>query len=247
MATEVDLAEAERWLKAEYEDAGEGFWCNWRIIAKGQNEGNLYVAVDDSTDLPIALLLNGRIGPDILSVRVDHRGRGAGRRLAEFAIALLREQDACVVEIECAPRTSIPFWRRMGFTPYAGNRAYMLLGKSSRLPQGAPAADVRIAFYPESAKWQKDVEPLMVATPQAVRESVVSLGLAERVVLFTGERPDAVDLVVSITVDGTELYRGKAKYPEAGALGVIRDSYVFYIDEIVVTEEEIAAARARAA
>lgn len=246
-ATDADLGEAGRWLKAEYEDAGEGFWCNWNIIEKGQNEGDLYVLVDESTDLPIALLLNGSIGPDILSVRADCRGRGAGRGLAEFAIELFREQDACVIEIECAPRTSIPFWRRMGFTPYAGNCAYMILDKGYRLPPDAPAADDRIAFYPEPARRRKDVEPLMVATPRAVRESAISLGLAERVVLFTGTRSDAADLVVSITVDGAELYRDKAKYPEAEALGVVRDSYAFYIDEIVATEEKVAVARAGAA
>lgn len=242
-ATNGDLAEVGRWLKAEYEQDHDGFWSNWNLIQDGHNEGHLYVLADPMTDLPIAMLLNGSCRPDILSVRMDYRGRGVGRRLAGFAIDLFRGRDACVIDIECSPRTSIPFWQRMGFTPYGKNRAYMILSKTYPLRSDAPTAEVRIAFYPEARNWNADVAPLLVATPQAVWESDISIGFAERVVFFTKQYPDLGDAVVSVTVDGLELYCDKAKNRQDEGVGICHDGQAFCIDEIVVLQGDIVAAR----
>lgn len=247
-STDADLAEVGRWLKAEYERDGEGFWCNRNILEDAHAKGRLLVLPDEVTDLPIGFIANGEDGPDVLSVRTDRGGEGAGRRLAQHMVQLFTEQgEVRVIELQCEPETSIPFWRKMGFTHYRSqgrDRAYKVVEKIWPVDPDAPAVDVRIAFFPEAAKWRPDTEPLLVATTRAIRESEFSIGLTERVVFHTGIRSGANDTVVSITVNGVELFKDKAKYQQAKDLGVIADSYAYYLDEVVVTEEEVAAGRA---
>lgn len=247
-STDVDLAEVRHWLKAEHERDREGFWNNMNIIEGAHAKGCLFVLPDEMTDLPIGFIANGEDGPDILSVRTDRRGKGAGRRLAQHMVQRFMDQDeVCVIELQCAPETSIPFWRKMGFTHYRGqgeDRAYRIVEKTWPVDPAAPAIEARIGFFPESVKWKPDTEPLLVATTKAARESEISIGLANRVVFHTGRRSGMNDTVVSIMVNGIELYRDKAKYQQARDLGVIADSYAYYLDEVVVTDEEIASARA---
>ncbi len=250
-STDADLAEVGRWLKAEHERDGEGFWNNLNIIEGAHAKGRLFVLPDEVTDLPIGFIANGEDGPDVLAVRTDRRGESVGRRLAQHMIQMFTDQDeVSVIELQCEPETSIPFWRKMGFTHYRSqgrDRAYRVVEKTWPVDPDAPVVDVRIAFFPESAKCRPDTEPLLVVTAKAVWETEFSIGLTKRVVFHTGTRSGANDTVVSITVDGVELYKDKAKYERANDLGVEADSYAYYLDEVVVTEEEIASARAATA
>jgi hypothetical protein len=42
-ATPADLAAVLAWLEREYEEDGEGFWCNRRIIDNALEHGDLWV------------------------------------------------------------------------------------------------------------------------------------------------------------------------------------------------------------
>jgi hypothetical protein len=235
LATDADMAEVERWLKQEDEKEVPGcFYCNWEVIERGHEQGQVYVLPDAKTNKPIGFLLNGRFRPDILAVKADRRGEGHGAVLAKFMIDLWRrKEDACVIEIECAPWTSATFWQRMGFTLYREHRAYMLLPTQFDVPAGAPEVPVRITFFPEQVKYGTDIAPLMVATPRAIRMADGMIRLAERVFLFEDLYPgDHRDIVVAIDVDGREVYRDKAKYPEASDIGVQRHDHGWVVDEI---------------
>ena len=92
---------------------------------------------------------------------------------------------------------------------------------------------MKVTFYPEQVKYGKDVAPFMTVTPRAARTATGSISLSERVFIFEDfYRRDHKDVVVVVEVDGREVYRDKAKYPEASALGVRRDGHGWFIDEL---------------
>lgn len=232
-SSDADLAEVLRWSKQDEDNEEISFYCNRSVVSSCHDEGELYVLIDPATNLPIAFLANGRYQPYILSVKADRRGEQHGYALAQFMIDLWRATDASVIKFECAPETSIPFWQHMGFQMYRPDRAYMLLPKVYELPLGAPGAEVKISFYPEQVKYGEGVAPLMTATPRAARTDTGVISLAERVFVFENLIPgNHKDIVVVIEVDGREVYRDKAKYPQANALGVCRDGHGWFIDEL---------------
>ena len=232
-SSDADLAEVLRWSKQDDADGETSFYCNRNVISECHDEGELYVLADSATDLPIAFLANGRYEPYILSVKADRRGERHGYALAQFMIDLWRATDASVIEFECAPETSIPFWQHLGFRMYRADRAYMLLPKMHELPSGAPRVEVNITFYPEQEKSREGASPLMAATPRAARTGTDVISLAERVFVFEDLIPgNHLDVVVAIEVDGREVWRDKAKYPGARALGVRRDGHGWFIDEL---------------
>lgn len=238
-ATDADWQEILRWMKEE--DAAEVpgcFYCNRDRIAARRQDGDLFSYIDGSTGKAIAFISFYGHQPDIAEVRADRRGEGAGRRLAEFAIKRARQRDACLLEIECAPTSSVPFWKKMAFemfdleNPFE-RHGYLLLSKVHELPSGFPEVHVELSLYPECAKWKPETPPLMTRSPRAAKNAS-GVALAERVIFFGPSwwRRQSGDLVIDIQVGRQSIYRDKARYPEAKDLGVRGDARVFYMDEI---------------
>lgn len=231
------------WLRAEFEQAGtgRGFWCNQSIIENAHQEGRLIVADDGEGERAIAFQVGGLLEPGILEVRPDKRRMGFGRKLVEYCIARARERDECVLHIECKPVESVPFWKRMGFRLYSEvfenecpgevrNQAFRVLNKS-HIPTLTenPGISVDVCFRAESGMTLSEAHVLGVR-----RRSLIQL--PDRVISYC---PSLVcglrDTFVDVHVDGTELYFGKAKYPEAAAIGVqARGGGVYCIDELIL-------------
>ena len=51
----------------------------------------------------------------MLEIRANFRGLGYGKALAMGVIETLFNRGAPHIEVECAPRSSEFFWRRLGF------------------------------------------------------------------------------------------------------------------------------------
>jgi GNAT superfamily N-acetyltransferase len=138
-AEQADFAAVIEWLRAEYEANGsyEGFYCNQDQIVESFDEGNMYVVVEAGLGL-VGFVTEGYAGPDIVEVHPDHRGKGYGRQIAEWIIARARRRDDLVIELECSPETSLPFWEAMGFVKFRGGslfsgpRARMILRPTTR-------------------------------------------------------------------------------------------------------------------
>lgn len=234
-STDADLSEILRWLSDEDARGVDGcFHRNRNVVSGAHQGGKLYVAVEPSENKAVAFILGGLYGPEILAVREEWRRHGVGRQLAEFWLEEAKRRDLCALEIQCEPRTSIHFWQAMGFELYADNYAFKVIEKTFDLPGDAQEVAVTIRFFPERARWEQDVEPLMEVSPRAVRLHGGKIALAERVTFFNRGRRGAScgDPVVAIEVEGALVYRDKAKYDEAEALGVKGDSFAFSIDSL---------------
>ena len=123
-ATPNDLSQIRGWLEREHNDGVHGsFFCNYNMIEAGQEASFLTALVRESDQLPVAFSL-GDANIDILAVKADCRRQGLGRYLAQHVIDHARERDIMGMHGECAPPTSKPFWRSLGFRtvapPYGG-------------------------------------------------------------------------------------------------------------------------------
>lgn len=238
-STDSDLAAIHTWLSEEHgRDVPGNFLCNWNLTEECHEEGKLLVYVDGKAQIPVAYQWGGLIHSGILQVKEDFRGQGIGAKLVAHRIKQADKNNECILKIQCEPRASIPFWKKMGFTifPELNNVcAYRILKKTFPLPADGVCVNALIRFYPEDRKWSKSaVEPLACFSPPAVRTTDNVVHLGERVAFFEDiyRQGTAQDLVVEIEVDGNILCTEKAKYSEAQDRGIKRCLNGFYIDKI---------------
>lgn len=114
LAQQSDVDYIMEWLEAEYRANGVGFFCNASVIQSYFRNELLYVFLDES-QFAVGFITGPTTGPDILAVREDRQKQGIGSQLAEFMINKARDENICVMHIQCEPETSVPFWRKMGF------------------------------------------------------------------------------------------------------------------------------------
>jgi len=240
---DADLAAILAWLKLEYDRAGTGtgFWCNRSIVEQAHDDGRLVVADDGDTDRAVAFQVGGLLHPGILEVRPDKRRMGFGRRLVEYCIARAKEDDECVLHIDCRPVSSVPFWKGMGFHLFSDafgercpsefrNHAFRVLERSHTIAStGRASVPVDVCFRAESGTILSEVHTFGAQCSKRIllHERVISYG--PTYVFELG------DTFVDVHVNGRELYSDKAKYPEAAAIGVqARGGGVYLIDELIM-------------
>lgn len=222
---ERDLAFIRAWLEFEERD-GEGFIHNWSLIEAAAVEREMMVVL--GADGPIGFLTYGLTRSSILQIRSDHKRRGVGRQLVGHAI---READAArnpILVIQCSPKSSIPFWRQMGFVPHREreqhglyNNAYM--HRVSALEHTGVSGDdlhhVAVRIYPEWKLYRdsEEIIPDQVHYAAARLEGDRILHLDHRVCVV--REPALRDLVVEIVVWGRAWFLGKVKSDAANKMG----------------------------
>lgn len=114
---EIVIAWLERAQEAE-DDAG-GFYNNRRIIRSSARDSDLRILLVGRSHAGFAVITAGDHlnAIDILAIRPEFRGKGYGRLLAESILSEMRARGASKVAIQCCPRSSAPFWRKLGFVP----------------------------------------------------------------------------------------------------------------------------------
>jgi len=213
------------WLKREHDIKGEGFYWNREIICRAHDDGKLHILTSRYEE--VAFLVSDDQSMLILAVQPDRREHGFGRQLAQFGIERIRDAGACIIRIECSPRTSIPFWKRMGFNldqpddPWC-HHAHMFLEKTVALPEDHRNVEITVRLYAEAASYNRndDIEPLREWSPKAVRLPPNDILLGQRIILFDPKIETGQDPVVEITVEGKRLVKVKAKRDEALHHGV---------------------------
>jgi hypothetical protein len=183
-----------------------------------------------------------RRGPDILEVRPDKRGEQYGRLLAEWAIERCINDDLCVIQIGCAPETSVPFWEKMGFTVVfgrenaAGIYAYRILPRTFEISSDL-AIKFEISFYAPSRGWDASVQPFKTYSGEGGHLNRGCVQLPERAICFDPSIDTYFDCVIRIAVGGETVFEDKLKRDRAIEFGVKRDQgYVFFLDTIIISE-----------
>ena len=238
-STDSDLEAIHKWLIEEDErDVQGNFLCNWNLTKNCHEDGELLVYFDGKTQLPVAYQWGGLLNSGILQVKEDFRGQGIGAKLVARRIKEAYKKDECILKIQCQPSTSIPFWKKMGFTIFTerhDNYAYRILEKTFPLPVDGISVNVIIRFYPEDRKWSDAlIEPIECFSPPSVMTMDNVIHLSKRVSFFEDayRKNTDRDVVVEIEVDGNIIYFDKAKYSEAQYRGMKRCRNGFYIDKV---------------
>jgi len=90
--------------------------------------------------------------------------------LAQTALQNAIDDDRrCILDIQCAPWTSIPFWEKCGFRIYRENYAYMLLPRELELPDRGRVVDVTISLHSDPDQHYPDS-----GVPRAVERTTAS-------------------------------------------------------------------------
>lgn len=230
------------WERSGYE--GEmpvrGFRCNWNSVRRTWSEGTATVHVLMVEGEPIGFL----DGKDILEIRPDFRKHGYGRLLAQFMLDRFRDEGRSVLEIEIAPRSAEPFWRRMGFSvvpdrrgPGGGIYAYKAFDSTFGLPADADV-DFSVEFFTEEQRYEDKPVPFTTISGKGQRLRDGSVQLPNRAVCFDPTHEGHHDYFVRICVDGRQLLFDKVKYDESRALGVGHDAgNVYFVERILMPDD----------
>lgn len=234
---DADVEVIHRWLLQQQAAEVHGtFLCNWNLTLECHREGNLLVYADPDTGEAIAYQWGSLIRSGILEVRADRRGQGIGEAMARHRLAEAFERNEDLLEIQCKPTSSTRFWHRMGFTTVEGDDGktygHRILQRPLDLPADGRPVAVSVEWFPESRKWNPSTPATAAFTPAAVQTPDGDVHLAERVHAFSGlpGQSRAGDVVVRIVVAGEERYCDKAKYDQAGEVGVEGCRNGFYLD-----------------
>ncbi len=223
------------WLEHEAETSGSGFYSRKLEIQRAQDNGALWGLFEKGH--PVAFLANGLRKDGFLEVRPDRRGQGYGRKLVQHRIdAVIANDSCCLLDIECVPPDSIPFWQRLGFELYNGSFAFKRVPRRFSLPGVAEVVQVRVRSFPDFVLQTGElVEPLDDFRPDAVVLPDGDIQLAERIVFFAGQLNRRYDLIVKLEADGKERVFARLTSDAAYAAGVRDDAHGnHYLDRISV-------------
>lgn len=242
LATNNDLAYILSWLQQEYHDDSdneygpEGFWCNRNIIEKALSD-DLWVLIVTGNAVAFQV---GNYSPDILNVKKNFQGNGFGKQLFEASKRRCRADNINAMHVECKPRSSHSFWRKMGFLRYGNMTEYddikmaLLLEKKLAINSKGQPVKVKVDFYSEEIIYQENVRPIKSCETIGYLEADNTIYLQKRIIGEQFSLPNGKDLAVQVFLNDVKKYLGKAKHSEAIDIGFYHDSRgaVFCIDKI---------------
>jgi len=207
---------------------------NWDVTLSVFSKGGVSVWEDAASGKPVAYCWGSLNSHDsVMEVRPEYRGQGIGRMLAEFMIDSSLAMHDPLLEIQISPGSAESFWRGMGFLTYLDRgRCYGRRILELRQPlEAGIRRSVTVEFLPPSSMWATE-KP----TPLACHQLLGIEDLDGKIVLEKAASHfhplDGADLVIDVQVDGRSRFKGKAKYPEAEAIGVRPCRSGFMIAEI---------------
>ncbi len=115
------LIEIEGWLLKERSQTGEGFYCNWQIIKKSFSNNEMATISKNSKTVGFVIWNNNAdflVTIDIAEIKPRYRKKVLGGELILSIINYLISLKIYLIDVECVPGSSEPFWRHMGFTDF---------------------------------------------------------------------------------------------------------------------------------
>ncbi|CAM4300693.1 GNAT family N-acetyltransferase [Cytophagaceae bacterium 50C-KIRBA] len=119
--TDKQVGEIEKWLIAERQKTGDGFYCNWNIIKSSFDKNELATISLKNKTIGFAtwrLTTDKTARIEITEVKPTHRKKGIGKKLTTHLLNFLKDKGVCVVDLQCSPDTSEPVWKRLGFVEF---------------------------------------------------------------------------------------------------------------------------------
>jgi predicted GNAT family acetyltransferase len=119
--TEKQVAEIEKWLNAEIQKTGDGFYCEWKIIKSSFDKNELATISLNNKPIGFAtwqLTTKKTARIEITEVKPSHRKKGIGKKLITQLLNFLKDKGVYVVDLQCSPDTSEPIWKRLGFVEF---------------------------------------------------------------------------------------------------------------------------------
>jgi len=153
----------KNWLYSEYNEFNFGFYCNINIIEKLFNEKrmavisvNKYAVGFITWEFPTKFSAN----IVITEVHPNFRKCGYGKILVNNLLSNLKDKGIMSVSLECAPASSIHFWKKMKFKEFPKNT--------------------------KSGKFNVELHKILVDTnkPQSIHKKVINSDIIE---LWSGE------------------------------------------------------------
>lgn len=106
----------------KYLGGASGFYCNRGIIRRSARESRMRCFKVDRSIAGFATFTVYRkhSAIEIFEILPPFRGLGLGRQLAMYMIDLLLSMGLSHISVECAPQSTEPFWRKVGFESNEG-------------------------------------------------------------------------------------------------------------------------------
>lgn len=239
-ATTEDLRFIKQWLAREAE-GNRGFIHNWSMIQEAQNEGRMLVF--EAPEGVVGFLSYGISRSSILQVKSDSMRRGVGRALVERAIDDEVAEGNPIQVVQCEPKSSTGFWRRMGFRYYRQRNngphedsVYMYHESELQHPKVDATEDLPISIlvYPSDALYRKgEVIPDQVHHALTEYDSQNDTLLLDHRICVVDEGV-LKDAVVEVRALGSTWFFEKAKRDSAFQLGFkeCENHEGWYIDAI---------------
>lgn len=233
IANKNDLQQIKTWLKEEL-NQDNGFYHNFNIIEKYFKDNLLFVY--DENDLTVGFITGSLESPNIINVKKDFIGKGIGTQLYNYLEEKSREKRICVIKVLCEPKTSIKFWKKMGFEIIETNRyneytkGFKVLNYELKVPNGE-FIDIEFNSYTDEALYKPNIEPNQKIIVKGIKKGS-QIYFSKRIIFPTYNFDNLKDLVLKIKINDNEIFFDKAKREKASNLGVIRDNYSYYIDKL---------------
>lgn len=119
--TDKQVSEIEKWLIAERQKTGEGFYCNWNIIKSSFDNSELAtISLNNKTIgfVTWRLTTNKTARIEIAEIKPTHRKKGIGKILTTRLLNFLTKKGVCVIDLQCLTDTSEHVWKRLGFVEF---------------------------------------------------------------------------------------------------------------------------------
>jgi GNAT superfamily N-acetyltransferase len=182
-AVDSDIHLIEQWLKEQ--SAGcDSLYVNWNVTLQVYEERGIFVYEDAESKEPVAYFwgsLNST--SSILEVRLDRRGQGIGRAVVAELLEMAVASGEGLLWIDCAPSSSEPFWRKMGFDIEVGSprsSAKRILHIPRSIPSSAVPVNVIVRFFNEEALYSNGVSPLAEYSPSAAKDENGTIWLSAK-------------------------------------------------------------------
>lgn len=188
-----------------------GFFHNIKWIQKGFNANRFLIARGEAGDTAGFLVYEKDFSPCILNIWPPLRRSGAGRQLFEFLLAKASASGHGVMNVECMPKSSRGFWKKMGFTRErlkddpSEILCYRVFEGPSHIEPGdwrtEIEKEVNVVFYLSSGK-------ILQKTTVLVEHLESDLYFKKAVIFYLPQHIDKKRLKVKVTsMDGTLLDR----------------------------------------